>query len=492
MVVNPYRSQESRPRVIGVTELCQPTTNRHHNGKSPWFSTRLIIVVIFCCVAVVSYIFHVHHSVEIEQDSGLNPKKLLLRGSTINKLLSSTQSETSSDLQEINQNNQHDTIDLQEPIKLQLHDSNRRDISITRTTSPTFQPTVTATVSPTVPPTAVPSVPPTIAPTIHLTAPPTPVPTTQPTLSPTNSPTTAPTVSPTIPTPTTKRVTAPKITLTGMERDIQHDQHHANLISDSNAKSNEGGTNSARQFIIDVSKIPATSAENGPMTKREETSKALVSEVEHDLSDHNSHAKEALLGMVHSKSIDSSLETIKEPPNEPLNEIVEESRGHQYHHDSKIIPLHIPDHAKPTPVDEIHKVTEHMETPTAPVEPLSPPVDVQSIGGPPITGFDIPALSDKLKTKSQLESASKKENTNPNKIDYCESQVDPFEGQPVESFVPPKGASFENVLEWKKSVKEMLKTISRLQIGGDPLRKRIQEEVDKLKILRFKTFCMFA
>ena len=73
----------------------------------------------------------------------------------------------------------------------------------------------------------------------------------------------------------------------------------------------------------------------------------------------------------------------------------------------------------------------------------------------------------------------------------CESGANPFEKFPVESFVPPKKSKAADVLIWRNLVKDMISTIGKIQIGGDPLRARISEEVMKLEVKRLEIFCPY-
>jgi hypothetical protein len=62
----------------------------------------------------------------------------------------------------------------------------------------------------------------------------------------------------------------------------------------------------------------------------------------------------------------------------------------------------------------------------------------------------------------------------------------------VDTFIPPKEASFEATLEWKNAVKNMVSKVSKVKVGGDSLRALIKEEVTTLQIMLFKMFCMYA
>jgi hypothetical protein len=313
------------------------------------------------------------------------------------------------------------------------------------------------------------------------TASPTPQPTLQPTNKPTPIPSHPPTAAPTFATPTELTQQVPKISV--QDQNLKH--NHAKLIAAINSDAKiDTTTTTTSQFVIDVSKmsLPEEDLMKTPIDHQ------LLS----DLSENNSHARDAMLDELSHKSGNES-------PIEPLRPISQSENppnahlGRQYHHDNRIIPIHPPADHDNSPERVTNVANETPSHEVSPIEPLTLPGGDHPVLNP-ITGFDIPAGADKLKTKSQLESANAKKDDSgaADKIDYCASQEDPFESQPVESFTPPKSAPFESVLEWKKAVKDMLKTVSRLQIGGEPLRKRIQEEVDKLRVTRFKTFCKYA
>jgi len=78
------------------------------------------------------------------------------------------------------------------------------------------------------------------------------------------------------------------------------------------------------------------------------------------------------------------------------------------------------------------------------------------------------------------------------KIDYCAGSVDPFAAQPVELFQPPAGADFELAMKWRSEVSAMVKKVSKVTVGGEELREMIRNEVDALKVMRFKMFCKYA
>jgi hypothetical protein len=78
------------------------------------------------------------------------------------------------------------------------------------------------------------------------------------------------------------------------------------------------------------------------------------------------------------------------------------------------------------------------------------------------------------------------------KINYCVGNVDPFSSTPVDKFVVPSAASFESSQQWGSELSKVLKAIAKLSIGGSELRAVMKEEVDKLKLLRFKLFCSYA
>ena len=74
----------------------------------------------------------------------------------------------------------------------------------------------------------------------------------------------------------------------------------------------------------------------------------------------------------------------------------------------------------------------------------------------------------------------------------CSDTVDPFLGESVENFVPPKNADFLSKNEWTEAVKQMLSKISKLQVGGDKLKKILNEEIVLLSKLRKNLFCKYV
>lgn len=120
----------------------------------------------------------------------------------------------------------------------------------------------------------------------------------------------------------------------------------------------------------------------------------------------------------------------------------------------------------------------------------------------PSTAYDLPHdLVDRLQAHNRSSPVSSNRNAGSNeregevakeKVDYCENNIDPFEKIPVDRFVPPKGAPFESVTIWKKKINDFVKSVSKLKIGGEALREKLEEDVTQLKILRFKMFCKYA
>ena len=74
----------------------------------------------------------------------------------------------------------------------------------------------------------------------------------------------------------------------------------------------------------------------------------------------------------------------------------------------------------------------------------------------------------------------------------CSGSMDPFPGQPVETYEPPIKADLKDKMQWGDAVRDMLTRIRQMKMGGDPLRKAIREEVNTLVLLRAKLFCEFA
>lgn len=75
----------------------------------------------------------------------------------------------------------------------------------------------------------------------------------------------------------------------------------------------------------------------------------------------------------------------------------------------------------------------------------------------------------------------------------CKSPaLDPFKRLPVDSFTPPENAALEDVLTWEDHVKEMMSRISKIQVGGEPLRLQIADEIKKMSIIRFQLFCKYV
>lgn len=107
------------------------------------------------------------------------------------------------------------------------------------------------------------------------------------------------------------------------------------------------------------------------------------------------------------------------------------------------------------------------------------------------TAYDLPSdIIERLKNHKSQETDSVR-GKDAGKIDYCKSQTDPFEKVQIDRFIPPKDAPFEEVARWNKRIKEFVKSISKMKIGGNVLREKLEGEVAELKILRFKMFCKY-
>mmetsp|Transcript_25755 Transcript_25755/g.43209 ORF Transcript_25755/g.43209 Transcript_25755/m.43209 type:complete len:406 (-) Transcript_25755:2386-3603(-) len=112
---------------------------------------------------------------------------------------------------------------------------------------------------------------------------------------------------------------------------------------------------------------------------------------------------------------------------------------------------------------------------------LKPDVDAQAVGPQP------PAAVDGVAKAAGTAAVGTAEKRN-----FCEGHEDPFASQPVDTFVTPKEATFEEAMEWKNALKKMVNKISKMKIGGETLREAIREEVTALQIMRFKMFCKYA
>ncbi len=93
--------------------------------------------------------------------------------------------------------------------------------------------------------------------------------------------------------------------------------------------------------------------------------------------------------------------------------------------------------------------------------------------------------------KARADKAKKQEAKHENAIKShgCDGTVDPFEGQPVDSFEPPETATVKDKMEWKNKVREMMKNIKAQKIAGSALRKFMDDQVDGLKLVRMSLFC---
>jgi len=70
--------------------------------------------------------------------------------------------------------------------------------------------------------------------------------------------------------------------------------------------------------------------------------------------------------------------------------------------------------------------------------------------------------------------------------------LDPFKRMPIDSFEPPPESVLEDVLTWEDHVKEMVSRVSKIQVGGEPLRLAINDELKKMSIIRFNLFCKYV
>lgn len=74
----------------------------------------------------------------------------------------------------------------------------------------------------------------------------------------------------------------------------------------------------------------------------------------------------------------------------------------------------------------------------------------------------------------------------------CTGASDPFAGQSIETFKPPKGAGFSDIMKWEDARKDMIEGIKRMKIGGNALRDIIHKEVRRMQLLRFEIFCKYV
>ena len=95
-----------------------------------------------------------------------------------------------------------------------------------------------------------------------------------------------------------------------------------------------------------------------------------------------------------------------------------------------------------------------------------------------------------IKNKSKKPTAAKNEKSELKKEDIkCDGTMDPFDGKPIENYVPPKSASMEKKYQWTKSVKDMLKRVKAITYGGAKLREKLEDEAHRLRMMRMELFC---
>lgn len=74
----------------------------------------------------------------------------------------------------------------------------------------------------------------------------------------------------------------------------------------------------------------------------------------------------------------------------------------------------------------------------------------------------------------------------------CLGSTDPFAGQSVELFSPPKNSVFSDVMKWEDAKREVLTGVKRMNVGSTKLRDFIHKEVRRLQLLRFEIFCKYV
>lgn len=77
-------------------------------------------------------------------------------------------------------------------------------------------------------------------------------------------------------------------------------------------------------------------------------------------------------------------------------------------------------------------------------------------------------------------------------VKVCHALSNPFQEYPVDSFLPPEGAAVDELVTWKNAVKEMMKKLASVRVGGSLLRDFIQRESKPLEELRIKLFCPYV
>lgn len=426
VVVNPYKSSDSRARVADPYCSNSYPKGGHRSCLVGWFSTKNMIVILMACIMVVSYIFHAHQSIAIDSSNGADSSqmKTQLRGTT------------------------------QLPAK-------RYTFS-----QLTFSPSARLSF-----------IPQASFPTVH--------------------PITAPTTA--LPT---QSLSVSEVVKTTAVQLPQSEKFSKKIVEDANDKfpGNKNG--------IHLAQI----GEKGRSSLGQEDRKT-VSLTELKLQ-RNSKSRSAYRGMSESMKSRSSLHGDFSKSN---SEISKERRGttgkelFRTEEQSHFYPPHrIPD--RPLAGENLPVYPQQDKFSGGMI-----PFDFGLLGekgrknngsAENMSATDLTANSNLLQAttdrmKSNLQSNVLSNVTKVNtseasgqiskeKVDHCKAQVDPFQSQPVEAFIPPVGAPFAKALEWQSEVKNALKNVGKMRVGGDKLRQHLQDEVNRLRVKRFNLFCEYV
>lgn len=433
MVLNPYKANESRSRIIDpYYSTSSSGTGLHKSFLTGCFSTRNMIILLLVCIAFVSYIFHIHHNIAVDSNNNMEITEAKLRGTT-------TKSNSN---------------------------ANNRVESIVSSPSPTWKPTFAPSYMPTPRPTTL-----------------------EPTLSPT-------TLTPTQ-TPTRQSVATEKPTIAQTVVDLRKEissttnlaAHELPKIVNKDTLILSPNNDPSKQLVTDSE--PAINP-GGSMSNSDSNSNSVVT-------------KSPYLSLLESMKNRPSLQQVHQPPSPKSDSLHTEEKSQFFppHRPSEIplspgnlqvppktattsdgmIPFD-PSVLKKIPVNKDLGVNEEFENRDVNVDS----VEEALLQSPNRMKYDLPpAIQQAVGAKQTSTGAASTE-----KIDHCKSQIDPFQSQPVESFVPPANAPFSKVLEWQTEVKNVLKNIGKMRIGGDKLRLYMQEEVNRLRVKRFNAFCEYV
>jgi hypothetical protein len=379
------------------------------------------------CITVVSYIFHVHHSIAVDPRNAVDSSEVKTK--------------------------------LRGPTKLSVEDSFIAPITFSPTARPTF-----------------------IPPTPH------------PTIRPTTSPTTAlPTYSPSA----SKVVTETPTQLT------QAEESSKNIVKEANNNIPEiSNKDTMRLTPVDEHSRSASSQEDGKAD----------SQAGAELSEHDRNSRSAYLGMLERIKGRSSLQGQSSKSVSAMNEerlgAAEKELLHAEEKKNFYPPHRIPDLALPPgnlqvppqqatssdgmiPFDSsLLRAKDKSNDAAENIGAGDATADTNLFQAPDRMKYDLPF--NVLHNAAKVHSSEASGQVSKEKIDHCKAQVDPFQSQPVETFVPPASAPFAKVLDWQTEVKNVLSNIGKMRVGGDKLRHHLQDEVNRLRVKRFNTFCEYV